>query len=80
MVAGCAPLLLAIKETMGIGGTRRIGATAGNRTLVTRLGRPAANHTHGSNEKSPGTFPCWGLNMAPGPFHPDRLSQLSCSC
>lgn len=52
MGAGCAPLLLAIKETMGIGGTRRIGATAGNRTLVTRLGRPAASHTHGSNEKS----------------------------
>ena len=27
MVAGCAPLLLAIKETMGIGGTRQTGKT-----------------------------------------------------
>ena len=45
----------------GIGGTRRIGATAaGNRTLVTRR-KAGSEYTHGSNEKKPALWAGFGF-------------------
>ena len=57
MVAGCAPLLLAIKETMGIGGTRqKLEHPEGVEPYPARLGRPATRPA------------CWNAK-APARFH-----------